>query len=94
MSQNIAAFFEKVQSSPELQQKLEAIEENLLQQKAESIASLSREAGTPFSATDFLAATTEAAKELDETALDAIAGGRMLMMDFLKSSLRSSSSTD
>lgn len=85
MSQNISAFFEKVQSSPELQQKLEAIEENLLQQKAELLANLSTEAGTPFSAADYLAALSAVAKELDEDELKAVAGGRNpLMGDLMK----------
>lgn len=84
MSQNITAFFEKVQTSPELQQKLEAIEEKLLPQKAELIASLSAEVGTPFSAADFLSAVSAMSKELDDDELNAVAGGSILLVRDLR----------
>lgn len=75
MSHTIATFIAKVENSPELQQKLETIEENLTKQRAESLASLSQEAGTPISAAEFLAAATSASRELDEAALEGVSGG-------------------
>jgi len=75
MNPNIVAFFDKVQNSSELQQKLETIEERLKQQRADSLAELSQEAGTPVASEEFLATAAAASQELDEVALEGVTGG-------------------
>ena len=72
MSTNIEAFNTKVQNSPELQQKVAVITEQIQQELAEKLAALSQEAGTPFTAEEFLSATKA---ELSDAELQGVSGG-------------------
>jgi len=73
MSTNIEAFNTKVQNSPELQQKVVTITQQIQHDLAERLAALSQEAGTPFTSEEFLSASTS--RELSEAELEGVSGG-------------------
>lgn len=73
MSDNIRAFFEKVQSSPELQQKLTVITQASEQQVAKEMASLSQIQELPFTSDEFLEFHRK--QELSDEQLAGIGGG-------------------
>jgi len=72
MSTNIEAFNTKVQNSPELQQKVAALTQQIQQDLAEKLAALSQEAGTPFTSEEFLSTTRT---ELSDAELQGVSGG-------------------
>lgn len=82
-SENIEAFFEKAKSHPELNQKISALDAAAPQVAAESLAQLSREAGHPFTAEEFLEYTQAKNSELADSDLSSVAGGyRYVRKDF------------
>lgn len=70
--ENIPAFFDAVKNSPELQQRVGEIQAEAARLSANRMAELSTEAGTPFTAEEFLA---RGEGELSEMEMDAVAGG-------------------
>ena len=75
---NIPAFFEKAKNSPELQLKIAEIPHTSAQAIAEALAALSNEAGSPFTAAEFLSAPE---RELSGDELARTAGGAQIDLD-------------
>jgi predicted ribosomally synthesized peptide with nif11-like leader len=71
----ITKFTETVAADPELQKEVQSIQQAAARQTAEKLAALSVEAGTPFTAEEFLASVTPASAELSEEQLESVAGG-------------------
>lgn len=74
-TENITKFSEAVAANPELQEKVQSLQAAAARETAEKIAALSVEAGTPFSADEFLASAQSVQGELSEEQLEAVAGG-------------------
>ena len=72
MSTNLEAFNTKVQNSPELQQRVATLTQQIRQDLADKLAALSQEAGTPFTSEEFLTATKT---ELSDAELKGVSGG-------------------
>lgn len=74
-TENISKFAAATAASPELQAKVQVIQVDAAQATAEKIAALSVEAGTPFTAEEFLASATSQTHEISDEQLENVAGG-------------------
>ncbi len=74
-TENITKFNEVLASDPDLQAKLRDIQQDVARDTAEKIAALSAEAGTPFSADEFLRGAVQGTGELSEEQLESVSGG-------------------
>lgn len=70
--ENITAFLESATNNPELQQKIVALHVAVERATAEELAKLSQDAGTPFTAEEWLGEEGE----LSEAEMEGVAGGR------------------
>lgn len=73
--ENIITFLEAAKNNPELQKQIGAIYAEAKKSTAEELAKLAADAGTPFTAEEFVAASRSAQGELSEAQLEGVAGG-------------------
>lgn len=74
-TENIAKFSEAAVANTELQAKIQTIHTDATRAAAGEIAALSVQAGTPFTAEEFLAHAAPVATELSDEQLESVAGG-------------------
>jgi predicted ribosomally synthesized peptide with nif11-like leader len=77
-NQNIEAFLEKVEGSPELLVRIAEVHRAAAQATAEGMAALATELGVPFTAAEFLEAGSALEKEIAESEMAEVAGGLSL----------------
>jgi predicted ribosomally synthesized peptide with nif11-like leader len=76
MSQEkLQAFAEAVNKSEELQKRVALIQMETLRSTAEKVAKLSENAGTPFTAEEYLNSVAESSEQLSTEQLRSVAGG-------------------